>query len=141
MSKSTPSFKPRADERVLWMGKRRLKSLWLPLLLGAATFPLYGIGTVFILYAIILWLRVTYVITSQRAVKVVEHYALLGHKIQEIPLSEIRGVYSVQSGMGNLLDYWNVVFENHTKLVFRGLREPEDVKKTVGPRATYQHDR
>ena len=57
-------------EKILWMGKRCLASLWLPFLVGVITLVIYGIGVLFIAYAIVTWLKVDYVVTDKRVAKV-----------------------------------------------------------------------
>jgi hypothetical protein len=72
-------------------GQRYLKSLWFPFLIGIISLPIYGIGTIFILYAIVTWLKTDYIITSTRAVKVTRHYAfvyLISYDVEEIEQRE-----------------------------------------------------
>lgn len=131
MTRPPSAFPLKEDEQVLWMGKRCLKSLWPWFFMGFATFPLYGIGTLFIVYAIIAWVRVTYVVTSVRVAEVVEHYAFIRHEVRDIAHRDIRSMYTAQNSMGRILGYWNVIIENSRRIVFRGIPDPEEVKSLV----------
>lgn len=132
-------------EKILWMGKRSIRSLWLPFVAGIifilmATF-MTGIsllltsllGVLFILYGISRWLRVDYVITSERALKITRHYAfiyLLKYDVEEIRRERIRSFYSLEKGIPGI-KYWNLIIENEGKIVFTGLGDTEEVKKIL----------
>ncbi|HHO57282.1 MAG TPA: hypothetical protein ENJ70_01870 [Thermoplasmatales archaeon] len=132
-------------EKILWMGKRSIRSLWLPFVAGIifilmATF-MTGIsllltsllGVLFILYGISRWLRVDYVITSERALKITRHYAfiyLLKYDVEEIRRERIRSFYSLEKGIPGI-KYWNLIIENGGKIVFTGLGDTEEVKKIL----------
>jgi len=131
MAQPPSAFPLKTDEHVVWVGKRGLKSLWPWLLMGFITLPLYGIGTLFILYAIIAWLRVTYVVTNLRVAEVIEHYAFVRHEVRDIAHRDIRGMYTIQSSMGRMLGYWNIIIENSRRVIFRGVPDPEEVKMLV----------
>ena len=119
------------NEKILWVGKRHLKSLWLILFIGCVTFLIYGIGIIFILYAMLIWLKVDYIITSFRVMKVTRHYVSVKHKIQGILHKNIQGIYTVQSNMGKTFNFWDLVIENNQKIVFKGIKETEDIKRII----------
>ncbi|RLF31714.1 MAG: hypothetical protein DRN07_06605 [Thermoplasmata archaeon] len=139
MTRPLSAFPLKKDEHVVWVGKRCMKSLWPWLFIGFVTLPLYGIGTPFILYAIIAWLRVTYVITNLRVAEVIEHYAFVRHEVREISQDEIRSMYTTQSSMGRMLGYWNVIIENSRRLILRGVPDPEEVKMLVKQAGSSAH--
>ncbi len=121
-------------EKILWMGKRCLASLWLPFLIGVITLVIYGIGVLFIAYAIVTWLKVDYVVTDKRVAKVTRHYAfvyLISYDLKEIRHEEIKSVYTIQSKMGKSFYFWDLIIENGQKIVFKGIKEPEEVKRIL----------
>jgi len=122
------------DEKILWIGKRSLRSLWVPFFIGFITLPLYGVGIIFIVYAIAKWLKTDYVITDRKVAKVTRHYAfvyLLSYDIKEVKHENVRSVYSVQKVMGSRLRYWDLIIENEKKIVFNGIGDVEEVKKIM----------
>ncbi|HEC77347.1 MAG TPA: hypothetical protein ENI33_08875 [Thermoplasmatales archaeon] len=122
------------EEKILWIGKRSLKSLWLFFVVGFVLLPLYGVGIIFIIYAIVSWLRSDYVLTNERILKVRRRYAfvyLLSYDIEEMKREDLESIYTIQSSMGRVLNYWDVVIENSKKIVFKGVREPEVIKKIL----------
>ncbi|HEC88135.1 MAG TPA: hypothetical protein ENI52_02340 [Thermoplasmata archaeon] len=121
-------------EKILWIGKRSLKSLWLLFVIGFVLMPLYGMGAIFIIYAIVIWLRTDYVLTNERILKVRRHYAfvyLLSYDIEEMRREDLESMYAIQNSMGRVLDYWDVVIENSERIVFKGVTEPEIIKKIL----------
>ncbi len=122
------------DEKILWVGKRSLRSLWLPFFIGFVTLPLYGIGILFIVYAIAKWLKTDYIITDRKVVRVTRRYAfvyLISYDIAAIEHERIRSVYSVQKGMGSRFRYWDLIIENGERVEFNGLGDVEEVKRIV----------
>ena len=122
------------DERILWMGKRCIGSLWLPFIIGILTLPLYGIGVLFILYAISKWLKTDYIITDRKVAKITRHYAfvyLLSYDVEEIKREEIKSMYTLQTSMGRIFHYYDMIIENKGKLIFKGIKYPEEVKKFI----------
>lgn len=124
----------RAEEKILWIGKRSLKSLWLPLAFGFALLPLYGFGLIFIIYAVAVWLRTDYVLTNERVLRIRRRYAfvyLLSYDIEEIKREDVESVYTLQDFMGKTFNYYDVVIENSRKIIFKGIGEPELIKKLL----------
>ena len=121
-------------EKIVWIGKRSLRSLWLPFLIGFIALPLYGLGVIFIIYAIAKWLKTDYVVTNKRIAKVTRHYAfvyLVSYDVDEIRHEEIKSVYSLQHSMGTRFRYWNLIIENGKKIIFEGIRDVEEVKGAI----------
>ena len=126
-------LKLQPGEKILWMGKRCLKSLWHPFLIGLVSLPIYGIGTIFILYAIVTWLKTDYIITSTRVVKVTRHYAfvyLISYDIEEIKHEEIKSIYTIFPHAGGIFHYCHLIIENEQKIIFKGLKNAEEAKRT-----------
>ena len=93
-------------ERIVWRRRMTLWSLWPFWLLGLATIWLYGIGLLFWLYAVVKWIRIRYLVTSQRVIKAIDHYAFLLHvETKEMPLTNINGIDVSQNMIGRLLGY------------------------------------
>jgi len=130
---ASQELKLEEDEKIIWIGKRNIRSLWAPFLAGILFLPFYGIGTLFFLYAILKWLRVDYVITDRRVMKIVRHYAFLRHDREEIKREKIRGFYSLERGIPGL-KYWNVVVENGSKIIFHGVSDVDDLRKLLSAR-------
>jgi len=121
-------------EKIVWIGKRSLRSLWFPFIIGFITLPLYGIGIIFIIYAIAKWLKTDYVITNKKVARVTRRYAfvyLIDYDIQEIEHDEIKSVYSVQPNIGRKFRYWNLIIEDEKKVVFEGLKDVEEAKRIL----------
>jgi len=119
-------------EKIIWMGKRSIRSMWLPFIMGIITLPLYGLGVLFILYGISIWLRVDYVITSHRVLKIIRHYLShpIRYDIEEIRRERVRSFYSLEKGIFGMR-YFNLVVENNKKIVFKGIGDVEGVKKIL----------
>ena len=117
------------EEKIEWIGKRCLSSLWLPFMLGFLTLPLYGVGIIFIIYAIAKWLREDYVITDKRVMEINRKYLSSTDNIRDILHEEIRGLYTIpRKALTGI--YYDLVIENARKIVFK-LKEPEIAKKII----------
>lgn len=126
------SLKP--EEKILWIGKRSLKSLLPFLIFGFILTPLYGVGIIFIIYALAVWLRTDYVLTNERVLRIRRYYAFLylrKYIIEEIKREDVESVYTLQDFMGKTFNYSDVVIEDSKKIVFKGVSEPELVKKLL----------
>ena len=120
------------DEKVLWKGKMGWRSLWAPLLIGILSIWIYGLGIIFIVYAAAKRVKTDYIVTNQRAIKVVEHYAFLSTDIFEI--KKVKDMHVVRTIMGEKLDFGDIVITSDTeKVVFNGISHPYDeMKKIIG---------
>lgn len=112
-----------------------LRSLWPFWLLGLATIWLYGIGLLFWLYAVVKWIRIRYLVTSQRVIKAIDHYAFLLHvETREMPLADINGIDVSQSMTGRLLGYADVTIHGDSATVtLPGLRHPGKLREVLHP--------
>ncbi len=116
-------------EEIEWIGKRCLGSLWLPFMLGFLTLPLYGVGIIFIIYAIAKWLKEDYVLTNKRAMIASRKYFSSNYEIRDIFYEEIRGLYTIPR-KALIGIYYDLVIENARKIVFK-LKEAEMAKKII----------
>jgi len=103
-----------------------LRSLWL--------FWLRGLATIW-LYAAVKWVRIRYLVTSQRVIKAIDHYAFLLHvETKEIPLADINGIDVSQNMIGRLLGYTDITIHgDSTTLTLPGLRHPDELRETLRP--------
>ncbi len=121
-------------ERILWR-RVSLRSLWLFWLLGCATLLLYGLGLFFIVYAAVKWIRVRYLVTTQRVIRAEEHYAfLLRMEHSDLSLPDVTGLEVSRGYAGALLGYTDVtVHGDGTAVTMSGLRDPEELRVTLQP--------
>ncbi len=119
-------------EKIRWEGRRIFWSLWPVVLIALLTLWIYGLGLLFLIYAIVKWSRIKYLITNLRAIKVTEHYAfLLRTEIKEILLEELTSISATQSIGGKFFKYWNVILEGQQKMVWEGIKHPREVMKLL----------
>ncbi len=98
----------RHKEQILWKG-RQCSGSFLPLILaGILTIWIYGIGFVILTYAILKWLRITYVISDKRVVKKVEHFAFYGKETMEIKYHEIQNIKISRPFLLKLFNCWKI---------------------------------
>jgi len=120
------------DEKILWKGKLSWGSLCPLLLIGVLTIWIYGIGVIFIAYAVSKWARITYIITDQRILKVVEHYAFLKTEIEEMDRVGDESISISRTLGGKLCKYWKVEIDSGgKKIMMDGITEPEEIRNLL----------
>ena len=77
-------------KKILWKGRNCFRGFLPIILVGVLTSWVYGIGIIFIAYAILKWIRVTYLITDKKIVKIIEHYAFYRIEKREIRYEEVQ---------------------------------------------------
>jgi len=126
-----------SDEKILWKGKLSWKSLWPFLLIGVLTIWIYGIGIIFIAYAVSKWARTTYIITNQRILKVVEHYAFLRTEIEEMNRRGDESISISQTLRGKLCKYWKIeIGGGGQKITMDGMAEPGKITNLLSQNQT-----
>jgi len=122
-------------ERIIWQQRISLRSLWPFWLLGAATIWLYGLGLLFIVYAAVKWIRVRYLVTSQRVIRNEEHYAfLLRVETRDIALPDVTGLKVSRGYAGELLGYTDVTVQGDSNAVtMTGLRDIDELREALRP--------
>ncbi len=123
------------DEHVVWRQRMSPLALWPFWLLGLATLWLYGLGLLFWLYATVKWVRVHYLVTSRRVIKVEEHYAfLLRVETCDMLLGDITGMNISRGWMGDLLGYADVAIHGDGRAVtLSGLADLDGLRETLRP--------
>ncbi len=122
-------------ERVTWQRRMSPLALWPFWLLGAATIWLYGLGLLFIVYAAVKWIRVRYLVTNQRVIRMEEHYAfLLRVETRDIALPDVTGLEVSQGRPGRLLGYADVTVRGDSNAVtMSGLRDIDELREALRP--------
>ncbi|MCD6512376.1 MAG: PH domain-containing protein [Thermoplasmata archaeon] len=96
------------NEKILWKGRRCFRSFWFIILIGILTLWIYGIGIIFIAYAILKWVSIAYIITDKRILEVMEHHAFIKRDINEIEYKDIRAIKISQTFFEKMLKYWKI---------------------------------
>lgn len=122
-------------EHIVWQRRMALRSLWPFWLLGLATVWLYGVGMLFWLYAAVKWIRIRYLVTTQRVIRVEEHYAfLLRVEHSDLSLPDVTGMEVSRGRMGGLLGYTDVtVHGDGNAITMTGLASPSELRETLQP--------
>ena len=117
-----------SDERVMYRARISLWSLWLPILLGVITLPLFGIGLLFWLWAWITYATTELAITNKR---VIAKSGLIQHRTIEMFLEKIESIQVDQSVLGRLFDFGSVIISGtgvHSA-PFRNISDPLALRK------------
>jgi uncharacterized membrane protein YdbT with pleckstrin-like domain len=117
-----------SDERVMYRARISLWSLWLPILLGVITLPLFGIGLLFWLWAWITYATTELAITNKR---VIAKSGLIQRRTIEMFLEKIESIQVDQSVLGRLFDFGSVIISGtgvHSA-PFRNISDPLALRK------------
>ena len=96
------------DEKILWKGRKCFRSFLPFILIGILTLWIYGIGIIFIIYAISKWFRITYTITEERILQTIEHYAFCRKEHREIKYEDVQKIKISQTILQKILGYWKI---------------------------------
>jgi uncharacterized membrane protein YdbT with pleckstrin-like domain len=117
-----------SDERVMYRARISLWSLWLPILLGVITLPLFGVGLLFWLWAWITYATTELAITNKR---VIAKTGLIQRRTIEMFLEKIESIQVDQSVLGRLFDFGSVIISGtgvHSA-PFRNISDPLALRK------------
>lgn len=117
-----------SGEHVIYRARISLWSLWLPILLGAITLPLFGIGLLFWLWAWITYATTELAITNKR---VIAKSGLIQRRTIEMFLEKIESIQVDQSVTGRLFDFGSVIISGtgvHSA-PFRNISDPLMLRK------------
>jgi len=95
------------NETIVSIHKPSKWSLVGPFILGLALTPFYGIGLLFIVWALIFYYTTEYTITNK---KVLMKEGLIARKTDELLLSKVEGIDVDQGIQGRILGYGDLVF-------------------------------
>ena len=116
------------DEQVMYRARISLWSLWLPILLGVITLPLFGVGLLFWLWAWITYATTELAITNKR---VIAKSGLIQRRTIEMFLEKIESIQVDQSVLGRLFDFGSVIISGtgvHSA-PFRNISDPLALRK------------
>lgn len=116
------------DEHVMYRARISRWSLWLPILLGILTLPLFGIGLLFWLWAWITYATTELAITNKR---VIAKSGLVQRRTIEMFLEKIESIQVDQSVLGRLFDFGSVIISGtgvHSA-PFRNISDPLALRK------------
>ena len=117
-----------SDEQVMYRARISLWSLWLPILLGVITLPLFGVGLLFWLWAWITYATTELAITNKR---VIAKSGLIQRRTIEMFLEKIESIQVDQSVLGRLFDFGSVIISGtgvHSA-PFRNISDPLTLRK------------
>ncbi|MEO8006462.1 MAG: PH domain-containing protein [Betaproteobacteria bacterium] len=117
-----------SDEHVMYRARISLWSLWLPILLGVITLPLFGVGLLFWLWAWITYATTELAITNKR---VIAKSGLIQRRTIEMFLEKIESIQVDQSVLGRLFDFGSVIISGtgvHSA-PFRNISDPLALRK------------
>ncbi len=117
-----------SDEQVMYRARISLWSLWLPILLGVITLPLFGVGLLFWLWAWITYATTELAITNKR---VIAKSGLIQRRTIEMFLEKIESIQVDQSVLGRLFDFGSVIISGtgvHSA-PFRNISDPLALRK------------
>ncbi len=118
-----------SDEHVMYRARISLWSLWLPILLGVITLPLFGVGLLFWLWAWITYATTELAITNKR---VIAKSGLIQRRTIEMFLEKIESIQVDQSVLGRLFDFGSVIISGtgvHSA-PFRNISDPLALRKS-----------
>ena len=95
-------------EKILWKERKCFRSFLPIVFIGILTLWIYGIGIIFIIYAISKWLRTTYTITEERILQTIEHYAFHRKEKREINYDDVQDIKISQTFFQKMLRYWRI---------------------------------
>ena len=116
------------DEHVMYRARISLWSLWLPILLGVVTLPLFGVGLLFWLWSWIVYATTELAITNKR---VIAKSGLIQRRTIEMFLEKIESIQVDQSVLGRLFDFGSVIISGtgvHSA-PFRNISDPLALRK------------
>ncbi|MCD6222172.1 MAG: PH domain-containing protein [Thermoplasmata archaeon] len=95
-------------EKILWKERKCFRSFLPIVFIGILTLWIYGIGIIFIAYAISKWFRTTYTITEERILQTIEHYAFHRKENREINYDDVQDIKISQTFFQKMLRYWRI---------------------------------
>ncbi len=107
------------NEKILWKERKCFRSFLPIILIGILTLWIYGIGIIFIAYAISKWFRITYIITEEKILENIEHYAFYKKEAREIKYKDMQDLKISQIFFQKILRYWKIgVIGKNEKIIF-----------------------
>ncbi|HVY06792.1 MAG TPA: PH domain-containing protein [Burkholderiales bacterium] len=125
-------------ESVMYRARISLWSLWLPILVGLATLPLFGLGLVFWLWAWIVYATTELAITNKR---VIAKSGLVSRSTIEMFLEKIESIQVEQGVLGRMFNFGSVVISGtgvHSA-PFRNISDPLALRKNFMAAADARH--
>ena len=90
------------DERIVYIGRVTLWSLWLPIVLGLVLLPLFGAGLVFWLVAWVRYKTTELAITNKR---VIAKFGFISRRTVEINIHKVESIQVDQSMLGRIFNF------------------------------------
>jgi len=125
-------------EKILWKERKCFRSFLPIVFIGILTLWIYGIGIIFIAYAISKWFRTTYTITEERILQTIEHYAFHRKENREINYDDVQDIKISQTFFQKMLEYWRIEIIGKSKNIVLETANKEMVNFFIKRKELYQ---
>ena len=119
------------NEKILWKGRKCFRSFLPIVFIGILTLWVYGMGIIFIAYAISKWFRITYTVTEEKILQTIEHYAFYRKENREINCDDVQDIKISQTFFQKMLGYWKIEIIGKNKKIVLETADKEIVNLLV----------
>lgn len=120
------------DERVVWEGQPRIKSIIPALIIGIPMIAVFGIGVLIMAGAYLSVKNTDYVVTNN---SLYVKKGVLSRSVQKIGFDKVQNISFSQGVLGNYFDYGNIEISTAggqgVEMRFRSIRNPKQVQEKI----------